>query len=62
MNNELWMVKEWMNRYLSRLFKTIDILNELIRKFNNPDLFPTTDYGFHYPNDLCIQNAFFNAD
>ena len=23
-----------------------------------PDLFPTTDYGFDYPNDLCVQNAF----
>ena len=23
--------------------------------------FPTTDYGFDYPNDLCVQNAFFNA-
>ena len=20
--------------------------------------FPTTDYGFDYPNDLCVQNAF----
>ena len=24
--------------------------------------FPTVDYGFDYPNDLCVQNAFFNAD